>query len=83
MIAAGSGVNLGITRLLAEAYTAHNPETLIDVPGSIGTRGAIKATAEGAIALGLISRPLKEQEKAPGLVALPRPHSNHHWRKSP
>ncbi|WP_319587379.1 substrate-binding domain-containing protein [uncultured Desulfobulbus sp.] len=71
LIAAGSGVNLGITRLLAEAYTAHNPQTLIDVPGSIGTRGAIKATAEGAISLGLISRPLKDEEKALGLVAQP------------
>ena len=71
LIAAGSGVNLGVTRLLTKAFTAQNPHISIDVPGSIGTRGAIKAVSEGAIALGLISRPLKEEEKALGLAVRP------------
>lgn len=71
LTAAGSGVNLAITRLLAEAFTKLHPNVTIDVPGSIGTRGAIKAVSEGAIPLGLISRPLKDEEKALGLVALP------------
>ena len=71
LTAAGSGANLGITRLLAAAFTAQNPHILIEVPGSIGTRGAIEAVTEGAISLGLISRPLKEEEKAQGLVAQP------------
>ena len=69
--AAGSGVNLGITRLLAEAFTKDHPQMAIEVPGSIGTRGAIKAVADKAIAIGLISRPLKEEEKAMGLVEKP------------
>lgn len=68
---AGSGVNLGITRLLANAFTAEHPNITIAIPGSIGTRGAIKAASEGAIALGLISRPLKDEEKAQGLVEHP------------
>jgi len=71
LTAAGSGVNLGITRLLAAAFTKLHPNITIDVPGSIGTKGAIKAVSEGAIALGLISRPLKDEEKALGLVAQP------------
>lgn len=71
LTAAGSGVNLGITRLLAEAFAKDHPGIVIDVPGSIGTRGAIKAVADKAIAIGLISRPLKEEEKAMGLVAKP------------
>jgi phosphate transport system substrate-binding protein len=69
LTAAGSGVNLGITRLLAEAFTKHHSQITIEVPGSIGTRGAIKATADGAITFGLISRSLKEEEMALGLKA--------------
>jgi len=68
LIAAGSGVNLGITRLLARAFMNVHPEIIIEVPGSIGTQGAISAVADGAITFGLISRPLKEAEKAPGFV---------------
>ena len=71
LLVAGSGSNLGITRLLAEAFTKEHPQISIEVPGSIGTRGAIKAVVEGAIPLGLISRPLKEEEKTQGLSARP------------
>lgn len=66
---AGSGVNLGITRLLAQAFSQKNPQTTINIPGSIGSKGAIKAINDGAIQLGLISRPLSDQEIASGLVA--------------
>lgn len=69
MTLAGSGANLAITRLLADAYEKSRPQVKINIPGSIGTRGAIKAVNDGAIALGLISRPLKEEEKAQGLAA--------------
>jgi phosphate transport system substrate-binding protein len=71
LVVAGSGSNLGITRILAEAFSKEHPQITVEVPGSIGTRGAIKAVIEGAIPLGLISRPLKEEEKAKGLVARP------------
>jgi len=71
LTAAGSGVNLAITRLLAEAFTKDHPQIVIAVPGSIGTQGAIAATVDGAINLGLISRALKDEEKAMGLVAQP------------
>jgi phosphate transport system substrate-binding protein len=71
LTAAGSGVNLGITRILAEAFIKEHPNITIDVPGSIGTRGAIKAVTDGAITFGLISRPLTEEEKKLGLVAQP------------
>jgi phosphate transport system substrate-binding protein len=71
LIAAGSGVNLGITRLLAKAFMSDHPQITIEVPGSIGTKGAIAAVADGAITFGLISRPLKDEEKSLGLVARP------------
>ncbi len=71
LVVAGSGSNLGITRILAEAFSKEHPQITVEVPGSIGTRGAIKAVIEGAIPLGLISRPLKAEEKAQGLAARP------------
>jgi phosphate transport system substrate-binding protein len=69
MTIAGSGANLAITRVLADAFEKSQTRIKINIPGSIGTRGAIKAVSDGAIALGLISRPLKEEEKALGLVS--------------
>lgn len=71
LVVAGSGSNLGIARILAEAFSKEYPNIAVEVPGSIGTRGAIKAINDGAIPLGLISRPLKAEEKANGLVARP------------
>lgn len=48
-----------------------HPHIIIEVPGSIGTRGAIRATSEGAITFGLISRALTEEEKTLGLSVQP------------
>lgn len=69
-VVAGSGSNLLITRELAKAYaasTGHN----ITIPASLGSGGAINAVAAGELSLGLISRPLRQQEAAQGLKALP------------
>lgn len=71
LVFAGSGTNLAITQLLAEAFRQRHPELTIEVPASIGSAGGIRAAAEGAVALGLVSRPLKPQEQALGLAALP------------
>lgn len=73
LVFAGSGVNLQIVRLLAEAFKKSHPDEFrkIDVPATIGSTGAIQAAADGAITVGLISRPLKEQEKKLGLTVVP------------
>ena len=68
---AGSGANLPITRLLAKSFAKLHPSITIEIPGSIGSKGAIMAVSKGAINLGLISRPLTDEEKALGLVAQP------------
>jgi len=70
LVVAGSGVNLGITKLLAEAFRTSHPDVEIKVPGSIGSKGAITAVADKAIAIGLISRPLKEKERSPDYTVL-------------
>lgn len=71
LIFAGSGTNLLITRRLAEAFGRAHPAIPIEVPASIGSTGGIRAAAEGAIAVGLTSRPLREKERGLGLTVLP------------
>ncbi|MBT3066974.1 substrate-binding domain-containing protein [Rhodoferax sp. U11-2br] len=65
----GTGNALGTARLLAEAYTRRNPADQITVLPSLGSSGAIKASAAGKLDLGLSSRPLKDDELAAGLLA--------------
>lgn len=71
LTAAGSGVNLGITRLLAEAFMKEHPTIDITIPGSIGSTGAIIAIKDSAITFGLVSRPLKNKEQSPDYTILP------------
>lgn len=71
LVFAGSGSNLPIARILTEAFRRIRPEIKIEVPASIGSTGGIRAVAEGTVAAGLISRPLREQEKGLGLTVLP------------
>jgi len=66
LLVAGSGANISLTRRLAEEYSRQSGSK-VDVPGSIGTIGAIKAIREGAIPMGLASRSLTQEEKAQGL----------------
>jgi phosphate transport system substrate-binding protein len=67
LVLAGSGTNLPIIRVLAKAFQRSRPGITIDVPASIGSGSGIRAVVDGAIAVGLISRPLKENEKGLGL----------------
>ena len=65
---AGSGTNLSITRLLAKAFMQIHPDIAIEIPESIGSGAAIRAVSDGAIPIGLISRPLEGKEKSLGLT---------------
>lgn len=66
-LAAGSGTNLALTQVLLDAWA--RPQGLqMELPPSIGSQGAIRATLEGKLDLGLISRPLKDDERKAGLV---------------
>lgn len=70
LVVAGSGTNFPIVRVLAREFEKRHPEIHIDVPPSIGSTSGIRAVADGAIAIGLISRQLKETEKSHGLDVL-------------
>jgi phosphate transport system substrate-binding protein len=67
---AGSGSNIPLTQKLLDAYAASGGAR-IGIPPSIGTAGAVKALLSNGLTLGLISRPLKDAEKAAGLKELP------------
>jgi phosphate transport system substrate-binding protein len=71
LVFAGSGATLAITRRLADAFERRHPGIEITVPSSIGSRGGIRAAADGAIALGLVTRPLEDREQGLGLAVVP------------
>ena len=62
----GTGAGLGTMRILADAFTRSNPDISVEVPGSLGSRGGIKAVIAGALGVGLSSRPLKSKERQAG-----------------
>ena len=68
---AGSGTNLPLTRTLVEAFRARHPGIRVVVHESIGSQGGIRATRDGVIDLGLISRPLTQRELAWRLQVVP------------
>jgi phosphate transport system substrate-binding protein len=65
---AGSGSNLPLTRALAEAFRARSPGARLTVHESIGTTGGVRAVRDGAIQVGLASRPLTADESRLGLA---------------
>jgi phosphate transport system substrate-binding protein len=70
LIFAGSGVSLEITKILAKQFQKTHPKIKINVPASIGSKGAIQAVVDRAITVGMISRPLQEKEKKLGLTII-------------
>lgn len=67
----GTGGALGTMRLLGDAFSQANPGVRIQVLPYIGSTGAIRGVAEGAIQLGLTARPLASDEHAMPLRVIP------------
>jgi phosphate transport system substrate-binding protein len=70
LLAGGSGTALPAVRALAAAYRAESPSFSLRVAESIGSTGAALALRDGAMELGLISRPLRVGE-GDGLCVIP------------
>ncbi len=63
----GVGSALGLMRKAGALINASNPDVALEVLPSLGSAGAIKAVAHGALDIGLIGRPLKPEEDTLGL----------------
>jgi phosphate transport system substrate-binding protein len=70
LVLAGSGSNLPVTRELAAGFASTGAAQPV-VHVSIGSGGGIRALRDGAIDIALVSRALKPDERAQGLVAVP------------
>jgi phosphate transport system substrate-binding protein len=68
--AAGTGIGIGLVRLLAEQYQAEHPGDPLWIPESVGTSGAVKGLAAGKLDIGILARPLKAGEVVGG-VSIP------------
>jgi len=66
----GTGCALGTMRLLAEAFSAKNPDVAITFVPNLGSSGGIAALSAGAIDLALSSRPLRPNERLPGTTEI-------------
>lgn len=71
LVVAGSGTNLPVIWLLAQAFQHSHPRDNIYIPASIGSGGAIRAAARGMVDIGLISRDLQGTERGLGLTVAP------------
>lgn len=67
----GTGTALGAMRLLAASYEKANPGRQLRVLASVGSGGAFKAVAQGALDVGISARSLRKDEFGLGLVAIP------------
>ena len=65
----GSGSALGTLRLLADAFEKNHPQSSFVIVPSLGSGGGIRALQAGAIDLAVISRPLKDSERGPDVLA--------------
>ncbi|OHE23559.1 MAG: hypothetical protein A2Z43_09240 [Syntrophobacterales bacterium RBG_19FT_COMBO_59_10] len=68
LIITGTGSGTGVMRRMAEGFQRKHPNVAVDVLPSIGSAGGIKAVKEGKIDIGLSSRPLKPEERIPGII---------------
>jgi phosphate transport system substrate-binding protein len=67
---AGSGSNLPLTEVLLDAYASRHPDVRVRLHEGIGSTGAIRAIRDGAIDVGLVSRPIEADDRE-GLTVIP------------
>jgi phosphate transport system substrate-binding protein len=67
----GTGAGIGSMKLLGEAFGKKYPGVTVAVLPSTGSTGGIKGVATGKLDVAVSSRPIREEEKVPGLVEEP------------
>lgn len=67
----GTGAALSLMAHLGGVFRREHPDVAVEVLPSLGSGGGIRALAERVLDLAIAARPLKAQETARGLQALP------------
>jgi len=67
----GTGAGCGGLQILAKAYEQRHPGHQVQVLPSIGSTGGIRAVIDGKLDVGCTSRPLKPEERIPGVSEVP------------
>jgi phosphate transport system substrate-binding protein len=67
----GTGDGIDMLRAVAAAYLADNPKSIVNIPNSIGSGGAVAAVGTDKEVLGRVARPLSAAEQAQGLIYTP------------
>ena len=62
----GTGTDLGVMRIMADAFQKRSTGMMIDIQPSVGSAGGISAVLAGALDIAISSRPLKAEERALG-----------------
>ncbi|NTW43247.1 MAG: hypothetical protein HGB14_02165 [Anaerolineaceae bacterium] len=68
LVITGTGSAVEVMQVVAQGFQKKHPGTAVEIPPSIGSGGGIKAVREGKIDIGLSARPLKPEERSPGVV---------------
>lgn len=66
----GDGSALGSMKVLSEAFGKYHPAVTVQVLPSLGSPGGVKAVLDGPIDIGLCGRPLTEEERKRGAIAI-------------
>lgn len=68
--AGGSGGGIGSLVPVVEAFQARNPDLRVELLPALGSRGGIRAAAQGAIGIGIATRALQPAEVSLGVVQI-------------
>lgn len=71
IVAVGTGSMTPLAERLAAAWAARGGSPKVVVEPSVGSGGGVRACADGAVDLGMVSRPLGEAERRLGLEVFP------------
>lgn len=67
----GTGGALGAMEQVARVYRETRPDVVVEILPSLGSGGGVKALRKKALEIGLVSRPLKAEERSPELQVTP------------